>query len=174
MDDHSASLNAPVYFKHVRYGLYYTDLIWPAAAENALDPLFITSIVRQESLFEGFVRSSAGARGLMQIIPPTGASIAEQMNWPPDYKADDLYSPSVSIRMGSYYFAAMRRLLGNDNIAALAAYNGGPGNASIWQGLSGADSDLLLEVIRYAETRDYIRHIYETYSIYRGIYSPMQ
>jgi len=174
LDEHADSLNAPAYFKHARYGLYYSDLIWPASAENALDPLFITSIIRQESLFEGFVRSSAGARGLMQIIPPTGEDVAEQMGWPPDYQADDLYSPYISVRMGTFYFAANRRLLSDDTSAALAAYNGGPGNAAAWQSLSNGDHDLFVEVIRFTETRNYIRHIYETYSIYRGLYSPMQ
>ena len=174
LDDHSASLTAPAYFMHVRYGLYYADLVWPAAAENTFDPLFITSLIRQESMFEGFVRSNAGARGLMQIIPDTGASIATQMGWPPNYTANDLYSPYISIRMGTYYLNADRRLLNGDQYAALAAYNGGPGNASIWQDLAKGDLDLELEIIRFGETRDYIRNIYETYSIYRGLYSPMQ
>jgi soluble lytic murein transglycosylase len=174
LDDHSASLTAPAYFMHVRYGLYYADIIWPAAAENGFDPLFITSLIRQESLFEGFVRSNAGARGLMQIIPDTGASVANQMGWPPDYTANDLYSPYISIRMGTYYLDANRRLLNGDLYAALAAYNGGPGNASIWQSLAKGDLDLELEIIRFGETRNYIRAIYETYTTYRGLYSPMQ
>lgn len=174
LDDHAASLTAPAYFQHVRYGLYYSDLIWPAAAENAFDPLFITSLIRQESLFEGFVHSNMGARGLMQIIPPTGASVATQMGWPPNYTENDLYSPSISIRMGTYYLNANRRLLNGDLYAALAAYNGGPGNASIWQGLANGDLDLELEITRVDETRNYIRAIYETYNIYRGLYSPMQ
>jgi soluble lytic murein transglycosylase len=174
MDEHSESLNAPVYFKHVRYGLYYSGIVWLAAAENAIDPLFVTSLVRQESLFEGFVRSTAGARGLMQIIPTTGASIAAQMAWPPNYSEDDLYSPYISLRMGTYYFGANSRLLNGDLYAALAAYNGGPGNAQSWQGLANGDPDLLLEIIRFWETRDYIRSIYETYDIYRSLYSPMQ
>ncbi len=174
LDDHSASLTAPAYFMHVRYGLYYSEIVWPAAAENDFDPLLITSLIRQESLFEGFVRSNAGARGLMQIIPPTGAGIAAQMGWPPDYNENDLYSPYVSVRMGTYYLDANRHLLNGDLYAALAAYNGGPGNASIWQSLANGDLDLELEIIRFGETRDYIRSIYETYAIYRGLYSPMQ
>lgn len=174
MDDHAASLNAPVYFKHVRYGLYYADTVWPTAAENNFDPLFITSLIRQESLFEGFVRSSAGARGLMQIIPSTGEGIAANMGWPPDYSEDDLYSPFISIRMGTYYLNANRRLMDGDIYAALAAYNGGPGNAQVWKSLAKGDDDLFLEIIRFAETRDYIRGIYEIYTIYRSLYSPMQ
>jgi soluble lytic murein transglycosylase len=174
LDDHSESLGTPAYFKRVRYGLYFADMIWPAAAENDLDPLFVTSLVRQESLFEGFAGSSAGARGLMQIMPSTGASIAAQMGWPPDYSENDLYSPYISLRMGTFYLDANRRLLNGDMYAALAAYNGGPGNAQSWQELSKGDQDLQLEIIRFYETRDYVRSIYETYSIYRSIYSPVQ
>lgn len=174
MDDQSASLNAPSYFNHVRYGLYYANAIWPAAAENNLDPLFVTSLIRQESLFEGFVRSTAGARGLMQIIPTTGASIADKMGWPPAYSDDDLYSPYISIRMGTYYINTNKNLMDGDIYAALAAYNGGPGNAQVWKGLAKGDPDLFLEVIRFGETRDYIRGIYQTYTIYRSLYSPMQ
>lgn len=172
LNEQAASLAAPAYFRHVRYGLYFADIVLPAAQEYNFDPLFLTSVIRQESLFEGFVHSSAGARGLMQIIPSTGASLAEQMGWPPNYNSDSLYSPAVSVRMGAYYLNNNRRLLGDDLYAALAAYNAGPGNAAIWQNLAPNDPDLLLEVIRYQETRNYIRGIYEFYSTYRSIYSP--
>jgi len=63
LDDHTESMMAPPYFSHIRYGLYYSDLIIPDSGTNGFDPLFIFSVVRQESLFEGFVNSSAGARG---------------------------------------------------------------------------------------------------------------
>jgi soluble lytic murein transglycosylase len=174
LDNQTASLSAPAYFSHVRYGLYYSDLIWNAAQETTLDPLFITSVIRQESLFEGFVFSSQGARGLMQIIPSTGESIAAQMGWPTNFTADDLYSPYISIRLGSQYLLSNRRYLNNDPYAMLAAYNGGPGNAAIWQDLAKGDLDLELEIIRYGETRDYIRSIYEIYVTYRHLYSPMK
>ncbi|HQL39366.1 MAG TPA: hypothetical protein PKV95_07800, partial [Anaerolineaceae bacterium] len=53
---------------------------------------------------------------------------------------------------------------------ALAAYNGGPGNATVWRELSGSDPDLFLETIRYEETRTYIKHIFENFKIYAEIY----
>jgi soluble lytic murein transglycosylase len=174
LEDQVASLSAPAYFNHIRYGTYYADLIVPEAEKYNLHPLIMYSVVRQESLFEGFVRSPAGARGLMQIIPSTGASIAGTIGWPPAYDAEDLYRPNVSIRLGAYYLSSNRNILENDMYAALAAYNAGPGNAAVWKELAGDDPDLLLEVIRFQETRNYIRYIYEIYSIYRNLYSPME
>ncbi|HEY5731784.1 MAG TPA: tetratricopeptide repeat protein, partial [Anaerolineales bacterium] len=94
LESQSASLTAPAYFHYVRYGLYYRELILPEEERYDLDPLFMFSVIRQESLFEGFVRSTAGARGLMQIIPGTGAQIANELNWPPIYTEDDLYRPN--------------------------------------------------------------------------------
>ncbi|MEW6239365.1 MAG: tetratricopeptide repeat protein [Chloroflexota bacterium] len=173
LDEQTSSLAAPRYFNHVRYGLYYKDLVLPAATENGFDPLFLFSVMRQESLFEGFVRSTAGARGLMQIVPSTGASIAADLGWPVNFQADDLYRPNVSVRLGAHYLAANRALLDGDLYAMLAAYNSGPGNAAVWHELAGGDPDLFLEIVRFAETRDYIRFIAEIYNIYRTIYSPL-
>lgn len=170
MDSHAESLYAPIYFSHIRYGTYYSDLVNPVAEENNFHPLFIYSIMRQESLFEGFVHSAAGARGLMQIIPSTGANIASSNNWPREYSAEDLYRPIVSVRFGTWYLESNRDLLNGDLYATLAAYNGGPGNAIEWQALSNGDPDLLLESTRFTETRNYIRAIYETYNIYKSIY----
>ena len=172
-DSQQASLTAPAYFNHLRYGLYYHDLIISEAQKYGLDPLFMFSVIRQESLFEGFVRSSAGAHGLMQIIPDTGEQIANELNWPPVYDSEDLYRPLVSVTFGSYYLQKTRDMLNGDIYGGLAAYNAGPGNALVWQQLAGGDPDLLLEIIRFEETRNYIRYIYEIYSTYRSLYSPL-
>lgn len=172
LDSQQASLTAPPYFNHLRYGLYYHDLIIAEAQRYGIDPLFMFSVIRQESLFEGFVRSTAGAHGLMQIIPDTGQQIANELNWPPAYDSNDLYRPIVSVRYGAYYLGKNRDLLDGNLYAGLAAYNAGPGNAIAWRDLAGNDPDLLLEVIRFQETRDYIRFIYEIFSAYRSIYSP--
>ncbi|HJQ13628.1 MAG TPA: tetratricopeptide repeat protein [Anaerolineales bacterium] len=172
LDSQSASLTAPDYFNHLRYGLYYHDLIITEAQRYGMDPLFMFSLIRQESLFEGFVSSTAGAHGLMQIIPDTGQQIAVELSWPPAYEQIDLYRPIVSVRFGSYYLSENRDLLDGNWYAALAAYNAGPGNAIAWRDLAGNDPDLLLEVIRFEETRNYIRFIYEIFSTYRTLYSP--
>ncbi len=161
---------APAYFNHIRFGLYYQDLVLPAAQTNGFNPLLLFAVMRQESYFEGFVRSGQDARGLMQIIPSTGQSIADNMGWPPNYTSQDLYRPLVSIDLGAHYLLANQMLLNGDLVAALAAYNGGPVNAQVWQQLAGSDDDLLLETVRIQETRNYIRSIYEYYAMYRFLY----
>jgi len=171
-DSQQASLTAPPYFNHLRYGLYYHDIIINEAQKYGLDPLFMFSVIRQESLFEGFVSSTAGAHGLMQIVPATAEQIAGELNWPPSYDAADLYRPLVSVTFGSYYLDKTRDMLGGSIYGGLAAYNAGPGNALVWNELAGNDPDLMLEIIRFQETRDYIRFIYEIFSTYRSLYSP--
>ncbi len=174
LQDQASTMLAPPYFTNVRYGVYYADLVVPAAQANNLDPLFLLSVMRQESLFEGFVSSTAGARGLMQIIPSTGASIARALGWPINYGPDQLYLPNVSILFGAYYLSSNRSNLGNDLYGALASYNGGPGVGTDAFQLSHGDPDLLLETVRTQETRDYIRSVYENYVIYRRLYGPAQ
>jgi soluble lytic murein transglycosylase len=170
MDD-AATLSAPVYFNRLRFGAYFDELIMPLAQEYDFHPLFVYSLVRQESLFDHAVSSAADARGLMQIIPTTGADIAGNLGWPPDYTVEDLDRPVVNLRFGIDYLDTQRQLFGGDLYAALAAYNGGPGNAQAWKQLAPDDPDLFLEVIRFAETRNYIRGVYELFTIYRYLYN---
>jgi peptidoglycan lytic transglycosylase len=169
MDD-AETLKAPIFFNHVRFGPYYKDLVISASQVYDFHPLFLFSVMRQESLFEGFVRSSADARGLMQIVPGTGAELAANAGWPENYTSADLYRPLVSLNLGADYLNRQRAFLGGDIYAALAAYNGGPGNAAAWKNLVPPDPDLYLEVIRFEETRNYIRRIYENFNIYRDLY----
>ncbi|HBG75065.1 MAG TPA: hypothetical protein DEP80_00580 [Anaerolineae bacterium] len=170
LETYTQMLVAPRFFSHINYGAYFQDLVVPYAQEFKFNPLFLFSVITQESAFEGFVHSSAGARGLMQIMPDTGQSIADNLGWPLNFTSNDLYRPFINIRLGAAYLSSNRAYLDGDLYATLAAYNAGPGNAIIWKDLSGNDPDLFLEVIRYSETRDYIRHIYEIYLVYRSTY----
>jgi len=164
------TMSAPQYFNHLRFGAYFSDLVIPIAQQYDLHPLFLLSLIRQESAFEGFVRSSAGARGLMQIMPATGQEIVTELGWPLAFDDSDLHRPIINITLGADYLDKWRDHFKGDLFAALAAYNGGPGNAIEWQSLSSDDPDLFLEVIRFEETRDYIRSIYEIFNLYRRIY----
>jgi len=164
------SFAAPPFFAHLRFGPYYSDLIVPAASKYKVEPLLIYAVVRQESLFEGGVTSSATAQGLMQVIPDTGTWVANRLNWP-NYQNSDLYRPYINVEFGAYYLNFLSGYLHGDQLAVLAAYNAGPGNAEKWQALSNNDPDLFLEIVRLSEPQRYIKAIYEFYEIYRSLYA---
>lgn len=169
MDDFT-SMNAPLWFNHIRFGLYFDEIIENAVNEFNFEPLLLYSLIRQESFFEGFIVSSAGAKGLMQIMPATGEEIANILKWPTNYQESDLYRPIINIRMGTSYLSRMRTYFDNDIFAALAAYNAGPGNVSNWMEKADNDPDLFLEIIPFEETRRYLRNIYTFYRIYETLY----
>ncbi|MCS7055710.1 MAG: transglycosylase SLT domain-containing protein [Thermoflexales bacterium] len=161
----------PAFIARLLYPTYYGDLVRQHAQEFGLDPLLLFSLIRQESLFEPFAVSSAAANGLMQVIPSTGREIYNDLNWPPNYTTADLQKPYVSVRFGSYYLAKQRRFFDGDLYAALAAYNGGPGNALRWRERSGGDADVFFMAITFDETQRYIRALAANYAIYHRLYA---
>jgi soluble lytic murein transglycosylase len=171
MDQASFLDSAPAYFNHIRFGVYYSDLIIPTAEEYGFDPLLLFSVIRLESVFESEISSSWGAIGLAQVTPTTGSEIFGELNWPEGFTTKDLFRPVVNVKYGAYYLSKWNTYFENDRSKTLAAYNGGIGNTIIWEELSGDDPDLFLEVIRASETRDYIRYIAEYYEIYKKIYT---
>jgi soluble lytic murein transglycosylase len=108
---------------------------------------------------------------LMQVMPATGNEVATRLGWPADFTQSDLLRPEVNMTLGIDYLARQRDSLGGDLYAALAAYNGGPGNAAVWQSLAKGDPDLFVEVVRFDETRNYLMGIYEVFTIYSRLYA---
>jgi soluble lytic murein transglycosylase len=162
--------DAPPFLGRLSFPVYYADLILPLAEQYGFDPRLQFALVRQESLFESFARSGAAAQGLSQVIPDTGAWIAQRLQWP-DYKNEDLYKPYVGLHFGSYYLSEQLRGFDNHVHAALAAYNGGPGNAARWFQTAGGDLDQFVDTVNFPETRLYIERIYEGFNAYRTLYA---
>jgi soluble lytic murein transglycosylase len=167
---------APAFIAKLVYPIYYADLVAQQSNEFALDPLLVTGLIRQESLFEPFAVSGAAAYGLMQVIPPTGREINAALDWPPNYSDRDLTRPYVSLRFGTYYLSRQRDYLKGDLYAALAAYNGGPGMGLRWKERSGGDPDvffttMVLDGSGYRETQQYIRTVTANYAVYHRLYA---
>lgn len=162
---------APVYFNHIRFGIFFREIIVAAANENGMDPLLLFSVIRQESLFEPSIVSSADARGLMQIIPAVGEEIAANFIWPTNFVVSDLDRPVVNVRLGTHFLKNWVNYFDGSVPAALSAYNAGIGSTIPWDELAGGDVDLFVELIRFEQTRDYIRLIAENYAIYKLIYT---
>ena len=159
---------APPALERLAYPLPYLRLLNAEACAAGVDPLFLAALIRQESLFDPRAVSPAGATGLAQIMPSTGELIARATGTS-GYRQSDLQKPHLSVKFGMWYLAGQRRKFG-DWMAALAAYNGGPGNAARWWREAQSDPDLFVELIDLTETQTYVKRVYEQYACYRRIY----
>lgn len=164
------SVNFPPYFAHVQYGTYYLPWIEAAAEKYKLPVILIYSLIYQESRFAAHAYSSAGASGLMQLMPATAAQIASETGYPPNYSQTDLAVPSYNLELGTNYLARQLYVFEGDYYHALAAYNAGPGNTLQWKEITGEDADVFLNSISYLETRTYLRRLVEIFHLYTIIY----
>jgi len=169
--DDLSSLSVPIYFTHIRFGAYFRPQVVTATNQEGIHPLVLYSLLRQESLFDPYITSSAGAVGMAQFMPATANETADLLGWPPTFTLADLNRPNVAITFAANYLSRMQRYLNGDLLAALAAYNGGPGNAEAWKALSQNDPDLMVEVIRAQETQTYLKQVMEFLNIYKLVYS---
>ena len=161
---------APLFLQRIAYPRHFSRLVEKEATAFGIDPLLLYSLIFQESLFEPPARSFAGARGLTQIIPSTGAEIAQRLNYP-DYSVDLLNRPFVNVRFGAYYLRWVRDFARDNDVAALAGYNAGPGNARLWLDRVAPDEALFIELVPYDETRLYLQRILTHYDHYLRIYA---
>jgi soluble lytic murein transglycosylase len=158
-----------------RDGIALPDAGWPAPFDPASPPdsAFSLGIMRQESSFEIGAVSSSGARGLMQLMPPTAESVARQLGIPASVSA--LTSDaSHNIRLGTAYLQeVLTRFDGNLPLAA-AAYNAGPHRVAQWLGDNGdprtGPIGMIdwIELIPVAETRNYVQRVTENVVMYRA------
>ncbi len=165
------TLDVPNYFNHIRFGSWYRSYLESAAENSGISPFILYSLMKQESMFNSRIVSAAGARGLMQIMPETGAEIAKTMHWPANYTENDLDRAPVSISFAASYLKRLYSYFDQSSAAMLAAYNGGSGNTQKWLLSSNDDPDLLYEVIRYQETKNYLHNIFRNAKIYEWLYA---
>jgi soluble lytic murein transglycosylase len=131
------------------------------------------SIARRESEFDPAARSSADARGLMQVLPGTAKLMAGKLGKP--FDAPRLTSdPAYNVAMGAAYLAEMVEEFGPSIALIASGYNAGPGRPRRWIGEFGdprrADVDVVdwVETIPFAETRTYVMRVAEGVVIYRA------
>jgi soluble lytic murein transglycosylase len=155
------------------YRLYFPVLeretIISSAKQNGLDPVLVAALIRQESNFNPQATSPAGARGLMQLMPPVGKTLAESQGigpWDPDL----LYEPATNIKLGTAHLRGLVRKY-SDVVKILAAYNAGESRVEKWSTKTGAgDSEVFIERIPFVETRDYVRSIVRNRAYYQALY----
>jgi soluble lytic murein transglycosylase len=150
--------------REVTLPLRHEDVIRQQAREKDVPADLIAAVIWQESKFRDQT-SSAGARGLMQITPATADEI-EKLSGGSSFEYEDLADPDLNIRYGTFYLRHLLDIYEDDVVAALAAYNAGPGNAEAWGG-----ADLEIEDIEFQETRDYVESVLEKRDQYRDNYA---
>jgi peptidoglycan lytic transglycosylase len=140
------------------------------AAEKRLDPALIAAVIYAESKFEPS-ESSAGAEGLMQILPETAYFIAH-LSGGSAFTASDLATPSINLAYGSYYLRYLLDHYDGDEMLAVAAYNAGLANVDRWVARAKADGgELTVAKIPFPETRAYVERVQRAQREYRSAYA---
>jgi soluble lytic murein transglycosylase len=155
------------------YRLYFPVLeretLISSSKENGLDPVLVAALIRQESNFNPLATSPAGARGLMQLMPVVGKTLADAKGigpWDPDL----LYQPAINIRLGTAHLRDLVRKY-PEVVKVLAAYNAGESRVEKWSSKAGAnDPEVFTERIPFVETRDYVRTIIRNRAYYQPLY----
>jgi soluble lytic murein transglycosylase len=140
--------------EEVTLPLQHEDIIRQQASDKDVPADLIAAVIYNESRFRDQT-SHAGARGLMQITPAT-AKVIEGLSGGQTFNFDDLSNPDINIRYGTFYLHYLIEKFGDNEIAALAAYNAGETNVAAWGG-----SSLSLDDIPFPETRDYVENVLE-------------
>ncbi|BBH52190.1 lytic transglycosylase domain-containing protein [Fluviispira sanaruensis] len=131
-----------------------------------IDPIFVLSVIRQESAFDPYARSSANARGLMQILPSTAKSIKRRVS------ATQLYDPLTNLEVGILYLSKLLKRYDGRIEYVLAAYNAGASNLDKWRDRVSNDNMMLFsDFMPFRETRSYVSIILRNYYWYGRILS---
>jgi soluble lytic murein transglycosylase len=145
------------------------SIIRQQAAAKRLDPALIAAVIYAETKFEPRP-SSAGAEGLMQILPATAYYLAH-LSGGITFTASDLSTPSVNVAYGSYYLRYLLDHYEGNEMLAVAAYNAGLTNVDEWVAHARAHGSTLGEQqIPFPETREYVRRVLSAQRDYRATY----
>ena len=150
------------------YPIVHREAIILESRRRNLDPALVAAIIRQESGFNPRATSSAGARGLMQMMPSVGRAVARSIDVP-EWRPDLLYQPDINLQLGIRHLEAF--ISRYEAPYALAAYNAGESRLVRWLRRPGArDPELFVERIPFTETRDYVRIVLRNRAMYRSLY----
>ncbi len=145
----------------------YQDEIDRLAMKYELDPMLVRGLIRQESLFQSDAVSSAGAVGLMQILPRTGYQLARRQQL--RYSRTRLFQPDYNLQLGTAHFAQLLKDFEWPE-KALAAYNAGRSRVAAWQAeREFTEPAEFIESIPFSETREYVQIVLRNAEVYRQL-----
>jgi peptidoglycan lytic transglycosylase len=155
--------------RHPALPLSHASIIRQQAAAKHVDPALIAAVIYAESKFDPRP-SSAGAQGLMQILPATAYYLAH-LSGGSRFTASDLATPRINLAYGTYYLRYLLDHYNGNELLAVAAYNGGLANVDRWAaGANASGSQLTVDAIPYPETRAYVQRVLAAQHAYRATY----
>jgi len=151
----------------ILYPRAYPEQVSRAVAENRLSTGLAYGIMKSESSFKPGATSPVGARGLMQLMPDTAASMLKVKS----VSGEKLYDPELNIRLGIRHLRDLLDQYQGNQVAVIASYNAGGGNVNRWlKTYAGLREDEFIESIPFGETRDYVKKVLATAVLYRQLY----
>jgi len=153
----------------LRFPTPYKEPVMQAANKNTIDPAWVYGVMRRESAFSSNISSSAGAIGLMQLMPTTARYIGQKIGFK-KWQYNQLTRPNENISLGSAYLSYLHQKYNGSRILATAAYNAGPKRVDQWilQHQSMA-ADRWIDTIPFSETRAYVKAVLEYTTIFKSI-----
>ncbi|WP_319557675.1 transglycosylase SLT domain-containing protein [Thiomicrorhabdus sp.] len=153
----------------LRFPTPHKQPVMQNAEKNSLDPAWIYGIIRRESAFSESVQSSAGAVGLMQLMPSTARYIGRKIG-AGKVNTSALKDPERNIQLGSAYLSYLKEKYGGNLILATAAYNAGPKRVDSWIPENGTlSADQWIDSIPFTETRNYVKAVMEYKTIFKSL-----
>ena len=159
--------------EYVRYPLRYEEHLMDSAEAFGLDPWHVAAVVKCESGFYPKSVSSAGALGLMQIMPETGKWLAGKFYEESKFYDEILFEPEVNLKYGCWYLSWLMERFNGDIVLATAAFHAGQGQVDAWLRNSEISPDgvtIPVENIPYKETRKYIGNVLRACEKYQELY----
>ena len=154
------------YFYQQQYG----EEVHKYATEFGVEEPLVYAVIRTESGFRSDVESSAGAQGLMQLMPSTFDWLQESLDGQVTYSTDSLKDPAINIRYGTYLLSVLLEKYGNRE-TAIAAYNAGTTTVDGWLHDPNISPDgITLTNIPYEETANYVERVSHAYELYQKLY----
>lgn len=142
----------------LRYPTPYRDYLQKASRNRAIDEAWVYGIIRQESRFMHYAKSSVGAGGLMQVMPTTAKWIAKKLGLN-GYHDGMLHDIDTNVNLGTYYMRYTLDTFNGQEVMATAAYNAGPSRARRWAANTPLEGAIYAETIPFSETRNYVKKV---------------
>jgi soluble lytic murein transglycosylase len=164
---HTADRTSRLHNYSLRYPMPFQEVFRDYAATHGVDEAWVLGLVRQESRFNTDARSSAGAAGLMQVMPGTARFVASRIGLR-NYRSKNVTDVATNVTLGTGYLKLVMQQLGHPVLAS-AAYNAGPSRARRWRDDKPLEGAVYVESIPFPETRDYVKKVMSNAVYYSAV-----